>query len=809
MAAPMFTLFSVLSLASGVALTTAVYSVVDTQFLRDLGVPDPDRAAFIVASYGGRPQYGALSAPDFEDLRRAQRSFGSLSATAPIMLSVASTTTAEVLAAEAVDGLYFPTLGISTVVGRTIDAQDDGMAARVAVLSNDFWRGRFAGDPQAIGRSIRINGQTFEIVGVAPARYGGLYGHLRRTQLWIPLSAEAALGTSQPLAGRTAREHTRLLVFGRLANNVATAQASAELTTLAARFDREFPSASMRRGASTDRDWSATAMDDMHRDENNSLRRFGMTIVALVGLVLLVACTNLANLVLARGAARQGELAVRMAMGASRARLVWEQCIESLLLAAGGAAASYVMFQVVAAMMTSDFKIGPVRELTIAIRPALDARAIAVAAVSTLLAILVFGLEPAIQQARTADIRSALAAGATGIRPRVGRQRMVIRWQVAIAAGFFIIATMFIRQTLNLAAHDSGVELDRIAVASLNFDNGLWNDDRIGRAIDRVLEEGRADTALEAVSASTGLPFGVPPKLQLAVAMPDDLEALTRPPLPAVAATPGFFKALGIAMVRGRPFTDADTLSAAPVVILSEMTARRMFGSADAVGQSIAMRGGDARSVAEIVGVASDTDVRFIYGDRQPLIYVPFAHRPARGVTIVARSAGGAERAVPALREAIRRADPDLSVDVIGTGHAVLTGPFELLRSAGMGTLYLGAFTLLLSMVGLFGVQSHAVSYRTREIGVRMSVGASAPQIKVMAIKDGYRPVVEGLMLGLCGGLAGRVVARAYMGVEVAVVDPVMLLVTPVPLVLAAFCACYWPAARAAKVDPIVALRCE
>jgi hypothetical protein len=164
MAAPMFTLFSVLSLASGVALTTAVYSVVDTQLLRDLGVPDPDRAAFIVASYGGRPQYGALSAPDFDDLRRAQRSFSRLSATAPIMPSVASTTTAEVLAAEAVDGLYFPTLGISTIVGRTIDARDDAMAARVALLSNDFWRRRFAGNPQAIGRPIRINGQTFEIV---------------------------------------------------------------------------------------------------------------------------------------------------------------------------------------------------------------------------------------------------------------------------------------------------------------------------------------------------------------------------------------------------------------------------------------------------------------------------------------------------------------------------------------------------------------------------------------------------------------------------------------------------------------------
>jgi predicted permease len=806
---PMFTLFSVISLASGVAVTTAVYSVVDTQFLRDLGVPQPDRAAFIVASYGGRPQYGAVSAPDFEDLRRAQRSFSSLSATAPIMPSVASTTTGEIVAAEAVDGIYFATLGITAAIGRTIHAQDDASAARVAVLSDDFWRGRFAGDPQVIGRTIRVNGQTFEVVGVAPPRYGGLYGPLRRTRLWIPLNAEASLGTFKALAGRTTREHRRLLVFGRLANGVTATQASAELVTLAARFDRDFPARSVIRAGRTDRDWSATTIDAMHKDENNSLRRFGMTIVALVALVLLVACTNLANLVLARGTARQGELAVRMAMGASRGRLIWEQCIESLLLAIAGAAASYVMFHVVSAMMTMDFTLGQNSATTIAIRPALNGAAVAIAVVSSLLALLVFGLEPAIQLARTVDIRSALAAGATGIRPRVGRQRMVIRWQVAIAAGFFIIATMFIRGTLNLSAHDSGIDLDRIAVATLNFDNGVWNDDRIRRAIDRVIDESRAEPALEAVSASTGLPFGVPPMRQFAVAHPDDLEALKRPPLLAVAATPAFFRGLGIAMVRGRAFNDGDTASGAPVVILSEMAARRMFGAVDVTGQSIAMRGGDQQWLAEIVGVARDTDVRFVYADRQPLLYVPFAQQPASAVTIVARSTGAGARAVPALREAIRKADPDLSVDAIGTGRAVLTGPFELLRSAGMGTLYLGAFTLLLSMVGLFGVQSHVVSYRTREIGVRMSVGASAREIKLMVIKDGYRPVIEGLILGLWGGLAGRVIARSYMDVEVNVVDPWMLLITPIPLILAAFFACYLPASRAASVDPTVALRCE
>ena len=357
----MFTLFSVLSLASGVAVTTAVYSVVDTLFLRDLGVPQPDRAAFIVASYGGRPQFGALSAPDFEDLRRAQRSFSVLSATAAIMPSVASTTAGEIVSAEAVDGSYFMTLGITAARGRTIQPEDDASAARVAVLSDEFWHRRFAGDPQAIGRAIRVNGQTFEIVGIAPPRYGAPYGPMRRTQLWIPLAAEATLGTSKALAGRTAREHRRLLVVGRLASGVTATQASAELVTLATRFDRDFPSRSVIRPGRTDRDWSATTIHAMHRDENNSLRRFGMTIVALVALVLLVACTNLANLVLARGTARQGELAVRMAMGASRGRRIWEQCLESLLLAIAGAAAWYLIFQAVSAMMTTDFTIGPMR----------------------------------------------------------------------------------------------------------------------------------------------------------------------------------------------------------------------------------------------------------------------------------------------------------------------------------------------------------------------------------------------------------------------------------------------------------------
>ncbi|MGE0863611.1 MAG: ABC transporter permease [Vicinamibacterales bacterium] len=808
-ATPMFTIFAVVSLAAGVAITTAVYSVVDALLVADLGVDDAERVAFVSTPVGGRTQASSLSRPDFDDLRAAQSSFSAVAASLPLLPSVTTTTIAEVLTAEAVDGAYFSTLAVGAQLGRVIQQADLAGDARVAVLSSELWRNRFAGRADVLGRIIRVNGQPFEVIGVAPPAYRGLLGGLRTTRLWIPLSA--GLDSTAAAAGENPRERRGLLVFGRLAPNSTAASASAELTAIAARLDQSHPQTQVSgRVGPNPRRWSARPVTDTGQAGDTN-RRFGLMLVALVALVLVVACTNLANLVLARGAARQGELAVRMAMGASRGRLIWEQCVESLILAAAGMAASYGIFLVLAAVMTTEFTFGfgPVRA-SLAIRPVLDPRALAVALASTLLALAVFGLEPAVQLARTLDIRSALARGASGGRPRVGRQRLVIRWQVAIATGFFIVATMFIRGTWQLARHDTGVEIDRIAVAALNFRNGPWDEGRIRRTIDRVLEELRHQPAVDTVAASTGLPFGVMPGMEAAIALPDDAAALTRPPVAALAVTPMLFRTLGTPIVRGRAFNDSDGAAAAPVVILSELTATQIFGSREAVGRSLALRHGGRDVLAEVIGIARDTDVSFVYSQRRPLVYLPLSQHFADAITVTARAGGGdAAAAVAALREAIRRADPDLAVDVIGTGGATLAGPFALLRAGGLATLYLGGFTLLLSMVGLFGVQANVVAHRTREIGVRMSLGATAAQIKLMVMKDGYRPVIEGLVLGLWGGLAARLLVRAYMDVDVAVIDPWMLVVAPIPLVLAAFSACYVPAARAAGVDPTVALRAE
>ncbi len=802
LATPLFTTFAVLSLAAGVAVTTAVYSVVHAILLRDVGIHDPDRVAFVVTPYDGRLLKGSISEPDFRDIRAAQTSFSRISASALFSPALASRSTTEVVAAEAVDGAFFSTLGVDMAIGRPIETADGD--SPVAVLSDGLWRTRFNADSDIVGQTIRVSGHPFEVIGVAPATFEGASGLLLGgTRVWIPLAFAPSPGPSPPTSPR---DHRGLLVFGRLAPTITVERASAELAAIAAALDTSFPPPTRSgRAAASERPWKAKSVSAV-TEEDNILRRAGLTVIALVALVLVVACTNLANLVAARGTTRQRELAVRRALGASRWRLVREQCTEALLLAMAGAVASVVVFQSLRLLMNADFDITlPMgARSTLAIRPTLSVPAMIVAVASLLISLLVFGLEPAWQLTRSLDVRAALAAGAGTGRMRAGRQRMLLRWQVAISAGFFIIATLFVRYTVEEARHDSGIEIERLGVAVLNFQTQQWEEARVRRTIDRVLDEGRRDPAVEAMSASTGMPFGIRAlRLSLSTADKDgDRYAAT-----GIGATPSIFRTLGVPIVRGRGFDNRDHAGAEPVVVVSELTARRIFGSIEAVGRRLVLQGRPHTPIVTVVGVARDTDVRQMLLEPEALVYFPLTQQYDPFLTVVARSTGDAGRAVRALRETLHRVDPDLALEAIGTGRSVLTGPYVLVRALGIAALILGALTLLLAMAGLFGIQSHLVVHRTREIGVRMSFGASGAQIQRMVLKDGYRPVLEGLALGLFIGLVGRAIVVAYLEVDVDVIDPWMLLVTPVPLILAAFCACYMPACSAARLDPSAALR--
>jgi len=809
LATPLFTVFAVLSLAIGVAVTTAVYSIVESIFLRDAGAHDPDRLVMVVTPYDGLFVNGSISLPDFQDLRAAQTSFASVSASASFTPAVASSFGTELLAAEAVDGAYFSTLGVSPAIGRTIQPADDAGAARVVVLSHALWRRRFAANPAVVGQTIRISGQPFEVVGVAAASFEGVRGPLLGTRLWIPLSTAAEASAQR--AAIPPRDRRQLVVFGRLAPSVTPAAASAELSAIAAALDTSFPPRTPSgQPRATERPWKGKTLAAIAGDDTLRLRRSGLTIVALVALVLAVACTNLANLVLARGTARQHEIAVRRALGASRWRLVREQCAESLLLATAGGLAAYVVFQGLCVLMDVEFNLVlPMGgRWILAVRPAPDATALWIATGALLVSLVVFGLEPALQLTRSRDLRGELATGVGVLgAPKTRRQRTLLRWQVAISAGFFIVATMFVKYTIAEARHDPGIDLNRLAVAVLNFRTQLWDEARVRRTVDRVVEAARKDQAIEAVSVSTGMPLGLS-AMRLTISQPDTATAgkSDRYYATGVAATPSLFQTIGVPILRGRGFDERDHAAAAPVVVLSEFTARRMFGTSDAVGRLVVVQE-PFRVTATVIGVARDTDVGYVFGESRPVVYLPLDQRYEPFLAIVARSTGDAAMAVSALRAALRQVDPDLAVEIVGTGRTVLAGASLFRRAAGMTALALGGLTLALAMVGLFGIQSHTVAHRTREIGVRISLGASPGQIKRMVLKDGYRPVVEGLAIGLFIGVIGRAIVRAYTDLEVPIVDLWLFFVVPIPLIVAAFCACYFPARRAAGVDPNVALR--
>ncbi|MEO8678104.1 MAG: ABC transporter permease [Vicinamibacterales bacterium] len=810
LAAPLFTLFAVLSLAVGVGVTTAAYSIVESLFLRAIHIADPARVAFIATPYSGRMRAGSVSEPDFRDLRTALHSFSSISASAQFSPTLTTRTTAAIARAESVDGAYFSTLGVTAELGRTIQPSDDTDHASVVVLSDRIWQARFAGDPHIVGQVIRVGGRPFEVIGVAAREFAGPRIDFVGTDIWIPRSAEpSAAPTGQP-APATARDQRRLTVFGRLAPSSTIATATRELELVARALDAAFPPPGFgKRGVFSERQWSATSAAELG-DEEYAMRRFGLTLLGLVALVLIVACTNLANLVLARGTTRQQEITIRFALGASRWRLIRGQCAESLLLSAMGAAGAYVMFRALQLVMHTEFTMGISRDgaLAIAIDPQLNMKALAVAIVSLLLSLLVVGLEPALQLTRNPDIRGELAIGGN---PRSRRQRMLLRWQVLTATGFFIVSTMFVKYMLVEMRHDSGVDLERMGVAIVSFSAQDWNEARARRALERAVELAGKKPGVEAVAVSTSLPFGAPYEGRSVLSAPGQVPTgFNGQRAVLMGATPSLFRVLGVQITRGRGFDDRDTAAGPRVAVVSEFTARQLFGSVDsAVGHEVVIDETvpRSRSLAMIVGVASDTDVGNILANPRACAYVPYAQRFASYAAITARSTGAPADAIGALREAIRAADPDIVVNAIGSGRSVLAGRFEFLRGAGLTTVGLGSLTLLLAMVGLFGIQSHLVSRRTREIGVRMSFGATAAQIRWMVLSDGARPVVDGMMLGLVAGLIGRLFVRNYLELQVDVIDPWAFVVIPIPLILASYCACYLPARRAASVDPNVALR--
>ena len=821
---PGFTAFSVITLALGMGATLGIYSVIYSSVLRPLDVPGLDR---IVNVYHADPFQGgsrfavALSPPDFDDLRRTQTVFSALAAHAPFGQVAIVDGVGEKAMGEVVTGPYFALLGVQPVAGRLLAASDDGPAALpVAVIGERLWRRRFGAAPDLTGRRIVLGGHEFAVIGVAPATFRGVeLPNLAPTSIWVPLSAASLVG-----AWRTGddRESRWLVAKGRLADGRTVDEAQAQLRVIARRLDDTYPIGrdlppNQRTPDATGRRWVAVPAADRlvtERADSNLRLLARLTLLAVV-LVLLVVCSNLANLVLARGLRLKREVAIRLALGATRWQVGREQVLDAAIVVGAGALFAWAGARALATGGVAwTLRYGP--WVSVDVAPRLDLRVGLAALATTFVAMIVVGVVPALQLTRAgAGGLAGFHAGGTVSRGWRGR-RLLIASQVAVSVALAAIAGLCVRQIGESVSRTSGLDLGRLAVVRFNFDSQGWPESRVRQSLERLAAVAAGDRRLEAVALTSGLPAGDAARSVTRLATPDRpfAEPVYRgQPVRILTATQGLFDAIGLRITRGRPFDGRDVAGGAPVVVLSEAAARGLFDSTDAVGRQVLWRAaaGDARVAAittlTVVGVVPDAGGRESGRRPDAVAYLPFAQHYDPSIMIVARASHDAGRAVATLEAVTRRLYPDLGIIEAGTA-AALAG-VENVAFEVMGTVAaaLGLIALVLAMVGLYGVLSCLVAQRTHEIGVRLALGASAAHIGRLVLAEGIRPVVEGLVAGFVAADLAEMITTPVFVKPLAPMDPTLLAVVPVPFLVAACLACLLPARRAARSAPTDALR--
>ena len=798
-ATPGFTLFAVVSLAVGIGVTTAVYSAVREFFWAPLGVTEP--AALLTVAEAGVA--GRISWPDFEDVEAQPGIFTAVAATTPFSAAVVAAEDPEILHGEAVSQQYFAVVRATPRLGRLLQPADDRAGTKVIVLSEQFWRSRLHGDPTVIGRVAKVAGDGYEIVGVVRGSFHGLQPFLP-SAFWIPAHGLPAREMAVPwLRALASRSTPTFAVWGRLASGVSAGRADQELSALAARLDDAYP-----RTPARPRRWTTKPL--LAVMSNEGVDTFAALMVTAVVTILVIACTNLANLTLARSSARAQEIAIRAALGAARWRLVREQALESLLVAAAGAVLGVPLLYRLLDLFSTDLPMGV--GTTMRFRPELNTAALATASAAVCLAVLVAGLWPAWQSTRE-DVRAQIGAGFNATSTKWRIHRTLVAWQVTGSVALFLVSALCVT-IIGRVRQGSDFEVTRNAVTEIDFSRNGRSEPEMRRLV-AAIEQDLAGHGLPATAASDAYPIGF-------LLFPDAgrVTGTDRPfggardgiGAAVIGASPGFAAVGGVRLLRGRWFDAQDDARTRRVAVLTASLARTLFQSIDVVGREVAFHGGtrsDEGAVVQsmaIVGVAADPE-DVLARRPQAIIFLPFAQRESRGEVLLTVRGPTAGAALLGLRAAIRRVNPEIAIGVAGPASIVLAGPLYTLRLVADVASALGALALVLAMAGLYGVLAHVVARRTRELGIRVAVGARPRQIFGLVLRDGGRPVVKGLVLGMMIGIGARMAILARFYTTVSLVDPWLLAVLPIPFGVAAIAACTLPAMRAARIDPNVVLR--
>ncbi|MDP2479991.1 MAG: ABC transporter permease [Candidatus Palauibacterales bacterium] len=796
---PGFALVAILTLALGIGATTAVFSVVDQLLLRPLGYPHPDRIVRLldVQAGGGR---GTISSPDFHDWMAQSSSFQSAALYDEYAPTLSVNGTPRKLPAASVGASYFDVLGVKPEVGRFfLPAEDEGGSSRV-VLSWGLWHDGFGADPGVVGRVVDLSGFPYTIVGVAPPMEdpGLSGGHGDAPRLWR--STPRYFGTN----GRGGRSFTAI---ARLKRGVTIGETRSELAAIQARLARRYPEA--------DAGHSATVVS-LKDSLVGKVRPMMWLLLAAVGLVLLIACANVANLLLFRASGRAGEIAVRSALGASRGRVVRQLMVENLLLAFLGTAAGLGL----AATITRGLVALAAGQLPRIGSVGLDPRMLVVAAAIGGLAVLLFGLLPARRAARV-DLRGTLVEGGRGTVASGGRLRAAaLGAQVAMAVLVMLGAGVLGRSLLRLRAVDPGVSADRALVLRIDPPSRPYDPSTEAgeaatlRLYERIRDRLRTLPGVRAVGMIDLLPMsgnfdgnGFSIEGRPAPAPGHGLTAETR------AVSPGYFDAMGIPLVEGRGMAASDnrTDSSENVLFVNQAFARRHFPDGHVLGARVRVFSPDAPP-ARVVGVVGDVTQFSLDQPPVPVIYVPQSRAPdwlQDEPWIVLRAAGSDPGALAsAARTAIHDLEPNTPIYGVRSMTAVVSATLARPRFRAVLLSAFAFLAFLLAGVGVYGVVAYSVSQRLPELGIRVALGADATDILGFVVGHGLRPVLGGAALGLAAGLmAVRLLGGLVYGVST--LDPSTFAAVPLLLIGAAALAAWIPARRASRVSPMTILRSE
>ena len=806
---PSFTLIAVMTLAFGIGANTAIFTVVNAVLLQPLPYPEAQQLALISENFSQRGLNRiSVSAPEYLDYRNRSRSFAQVAAYRRQSFTLTGAGEAELLRGAVCSTNLFDALGIKPALGRAFLAGEDQPGGnQVVVLSHGLWVRRFGADPRVVGQKLTLNNNVVEVVGVAPPGFQ----FPSPTEIWSPIAF-----TNELLGQRLGPRN--LSALARLKPESSLQSAQAEMNILARQLQEQYPEA-----YPASLGWSVT-VTSLREQVVGGVRRALWTLLGAVGFVLLIDCANVANLLLARAAAREREMAIRAALGAGRLRIVRQLLTESVTLAcAGGLLGALIAWQGVKVLLTLNPDVLPP---TAAV--GIDATVMAFTALVSLLTGVGFGLAPALGAARL-DLSGALKeSGRGGQTGRYGLRGGLVVLEVALSLVLVVGAGLLVRSFLQVRAIDPGFEAENVLTMSVALPQTKYPEkQQVANFYKEVLERVKTTPGVEAAGLIAGLPlsgsrsaWGFTTEAKPQPTLEEVLEATYR------VVSPGYFGALRIPLRRGRDITEADNESAPGVAIINETLARRYWPNEDAIGKRIKLGSPEPQRTWDglwltIIGVVGDVRADGLENEARPEMYLSYSQNPWRGMpsrpymtlvgrtmSLTVRSAAASANLSTAIRQAIAAVDKDQPLTAVTTLEGLLASSLAQ-RRFNLSLLSLFAtVALALAAIGLYGVMSYGVSQRTQEIGLRMALGAEARDVQRLIIRQGMKLALAGVLIGLGGAIAlTRLLRTLLFGMSAT--DPLTFGVVALLLTGVALAACWIPARRATKVDPLTALRHE